>query len=84
MTTMTPSDRSALKEKIAARSGGFESICCVCKQRLTEEDVAKVKRISASLKTLSVQAFGAKRHCTGYTLKDLARELDSILFGRGG
>ena len=82
MTSLTPSDRAAMRAKIVDRSKGFEGICGVCKQRLTEEDVKKVKHIAAVLKTLSGAAFGAKRHCAGYQLKDLAKMLDSILFGR--
>ena len=82
MTTMTESDRKALLDKIAVRTGAFSTICGVCKQRLTEEDTVKIKAVSAELKTLSGQAFGAKRHVAGYRLKDLARTLDSILLGR--
>ena len=79
---MTESDRKALRDKIAVRMGTLSTVCDVCKQRLTEDDTVKIKAIAAELKTLSGQAFGAKRHCTGYRLKNLARTLDLILFSR--
>ena len=83
MTTMTESDRKVLGDRIDARMRDFcTAICNGCKQRLTEEDTAKIKTVCAELKTLSGQAFGAKRACIGYQLKDLARMLDSILLGR--
>lgn len=82
MTTLTESDRKAMRDKIADRTSGFAAVCDVCKRQLTKEDSAKIKAVSAELKTLSGQAFGAKRHRTGYRLKDLVRTLDSILFGR--
>ena len=82
MTTMTENDRKALRDRIDARMNSRGTICNGCKHRLTEEDTAKIKAVAAELKTLSGQAFGAKRACIGYQLKDLARMLDSIFLGR--
>ncbi|OQA09477.1 MAG: hypothetical protein BWY66_00576 [bacterium ADurb.Bin374] len=82
MTTMTESDRKALRDKIAVRTGAFSTVCGVCKERLTEEDTVKIKAVATELKTLSGQAFTGKRALAGYRLKDMARTLDSILFGR--